>query len=360
MMNGDSPALGTGPEPVAAGETDRLRIRELEEQVAALAHALAEKEREANGYLAACNERVGHLEAEIAALTEATIERAKQHAAEIAAYQHAYTERVGHLEGHVAALTEAAIEREKVSQDRNYQLVMIHQNLMAEFKDLDSNFLDVYERCKTFSMTAIERLFSLHKCVEYVCAAGVAGDLAECGVWRGGSCMLMAFGLLRASDTGRRIYLYDTFAGHPPPDPAKDVDLWGNRGIDDWRAQESAGTLREWGAASLAEVRENLLSTCYPEDRLIFVEGMVETTLPATAPEKLALLRLDSDWYESTRVALRHLYPRLAEGGVLIIDDYGHYRGQRQAVDEYFAEIGERPLLHRIDYSCRVMVKRSA
>jgi hypothetical protein len=84
---------------------------------------------------------------------------------------------------------------------------------------------------------------------------------------------------------------------------------------------------------------------------------MVEETLAHELPDRLALLRLDTDWYESTRVALARLYPRLSPGGVLIIDDYGHYRGQRQAVDEYFDATAERPLLHRIDYSCRVAVK---
>src|SRR5262249_18549246 len=148
----------------------------------------------------------------------------------------------------------------------------------------------LYERCKRFTMTSMERLYSLHKCIEYVGAARIGGDLAECGVWRGGSCMLMALGLLRADDTGRRIYMYDTFEGHPPPDPEKDADLWGNRGIDEWYRQKKAGTLGEWGAASMAEVRENLLSTGYAESSLVFVRGMIETTVPGNIPNKLALL----------------------------------------------------------------------
>jgi hypothetical protein len=85
---------------------------------------------------------------------------------------------------------------------------------------------------------------------------------------------------------------------------------------------------------------------------------MVEDTIPKNVPDSLAILRLDTDWYESTKVALVHFYPRLVSGGVMIVDDYGHYRGQRQAVDEYLRELGESPLLHRVDYSCRVMVKR--
>ena len=326
------------------------RVGELEAEVAALTEAVIERTQAAREG----SDRIVHLEAEVAALTEAVIEWTQ------AARER--SDRVVHLEAEVAALTAAAIQREKLLQEKgktDYQILMIHQNLLVEFKDIEPDFLALYERCKPFTMTSLERLYSLHKCAEYIAAAGIAGDLAECGVWRGGSCMLMALGLIRAGDTGRHIYMYDTFEGHPRPDPDKDVDLWGNRGIDEWRRQEEAGTLGEWGVASLAEVRGNLLSTGYPAERLIFVQGMVETTVPGNTPANLALLRLDTDWYESTRVALQHLYPKLAEGGVLIIDDYGHYRGQRQAVDEYFAEIGEKPLLHRIDYSCRVMVKRS-
>ena len=326
------------------------RVIYLEAEVAALTEAVIERTQAAREG----SDRIVHLEAEVAALTEAVIEWTQ------AARER--SDRVVHLEAEVAALTAAAIQREKLLQEKgktDYQILMIHQNLLVEFKDIEPDFLALYERCKPFTMTSLERLYSLHKCAEYIAAAGIAGDLAECGVWRGGSCMLMALGLIRAGDTGRHIYMYDTFEGHPRPDPDKDVDLWGNRGIDEWRRQEEAGTLGEWGVASLAEVRGNLLSTGYPAERLIFVQGMVETTVPGNTPAKLALLRLDTDWYESTRVALQHLYPKLAEGGVLIIDDYGHYRGQRQAVDEYFAEIGEKPLLHRIDYSCRVMVKRS-
>ena len=326
------------------------RVGELEAEVAALTEAVIERTQAAREG----SDRIVHLEAEVAALTEAVIEWTQ------AARER--SDRVIYLEAEVAALTAAAIQREKLLQEKgktDYQILMIHQNLLVEFKDIEPDFLALYERCKPFTMTSLERLYSLHKCAEYIAAAGIAGDLAECGVWRGGSCMLMALGLIRAGDTGRHIYMYDTFEGHPRPDPDKDVDLWGNRGIDEWRRQEEAGTLGEWGVASLAEVRGNLLSTGYPAERLIFVQGMVETTVPGNTPANLALLRLDTDWYDSTRVALRHLYPKLVQGGVLIIDDYGHYRGQRQAVDEYFAEIGEKPLLHRIDYSCRVIVRAS-
>jgi hypothetical protein len=100
-----------------------------------------------------------------------------------------------------------------------------------------------------------------------------------------------------------------------------------------------------------------VLATGYPAERVHLVRGPVEETLPAAAPERLALLRLDTDWYASTRHELEHLYPRLVDGGVLIVDDYGHWQGARQAVDEYFAGTAPPPLLHRIDYTARIGVK---
>ena len=239
--------------------------------------------------------------------------------------------------------------------ETDFQLLMLQQEQLAKFRDLDPEFLALYEACRQFTMTSMARLYSLYQCVEYISGSGIAGDLAECGVWRGGSCMLMAHVLLRKRDTERMIYLYDTYEGHPRPDPDKDIDLWGNRAFAEWQQREAQGM--EWGAASLDEVRTNLLSSGYPVDRLAFVKGKVEDTIASNQPTRLALLRLDTDWYNSTKIALEHLYPRIVEGGILIVDDYGHYQGQRQAVDEYFGSIGRKPLLHRIDYSCRVMVK---
>jgi O-methyltransferase len=256
---------------------------------------------------------------------------------------------------------EAAVAREQKLQkptDLDYQILMIHQQLLAEFTDTEPKFREIYERCKPFTMIAIERLYSLYKSVEYVAAAQIPGDLVECGVWRGGSCMLIAATLLSVGESGRRISMFDTFEGHPAPDPERDIDLWGNRAYDDWRHHTHDGQVKGWGLASLDEVRRNLESTGYPDALLCYVKGMVEETAQHNIPERLSLLRLDTDWYASTRAALIHLYPRLVSGGVLILDDYGHYQGQRQAVLEYFSDTSEPLLFHRIDYSCRIAVKR--
>jgi hypothetical protein len=115
--------------------------------------------------------------------------------------------------------------------------------------------------------------------------------------------------------------------------------------------------VNSWHYVPVEEVRAAVLSTGYPAERVHMVEGKVEDTLPGAAPERIAVLRLDTDWYASTKHEMEQLYPRLSPGGVLILDDYGHYEGARQAVDEYFAEHGGRPLLSRVDYTGRVGVK---
>jgi O-methyltransferase len=120
-------------------------------------------------------------------------------------------------------------------------------------------------------------------------------------------------------------------------------------------AQLAADDHNEWCYASLDDVRRNLLSTGYPVEKCHFIIGDVLQTLPAAGPSQIALLRLDTDWYASTRHELTHLYPRISKSGVLIIDDYGHWNGCRQAVDEYFRE--QPVLMSRIDYSGRMLVR---
>lgn len=212
--------------------------------------------------------------------------------------------------------------------------------------DFTDEHIDIITRVRPFTMTSNERLFGLIEAVKYIAAAGIPGDLAECGVYKGGSVMAMALTLLRANRIDRHLYLYDTFSGMTAPTDA-DVDFRG-RPAESWQT---------WAIAPLAGVQAALRSTGYPSEQLHFVEGKVEETIPAQAPPTLSLLRLDTDWFESTRHELVHLFPRLAPGGVLIVDDYGQYRGSRKAVDEYFSGIGVPVLLHRMDFSGRICVK---
>jgi hypothetical protein len=191
--------------------------------------------------------------------------------------------------------------------------------------------------------------------VQYVSRARIDGDILECGVWRGGSMMLVAKVLGQLGDARRTLHLFDTYEGHPKPGHPLDVDMWGNRALDEWREFRKTDETSDWARVSIEEVRANMQSTGYPMDRVRLVKGMVEKTAAPNAPEKLSLLRLDTDWYASAKVSLEVFWPRLVVGGVLLVDDYGHYKGQRQAVDEFF--VGNPQLLHRIDYSCRAVVK---
>jgi hypothetical protein len=187
------------------------------------------------------------------------------------------------------------------------------------------------------------------------------GAFAECGVWRGGSVLAMILTLQDMGAPPRDVHLYDTFEGMTEPTEV-DVSALDGSALEIWSEARTDGT-RAWpemfgpGVFDEDSVRETLLTAGYPEERIHIVKGRVEDTIPAQAPDAIALLRLDTDWYESTRHELRELYPRLADGGVLIIDDYGHWEGARRAVDEYFSEHAPPVLLNRIDYTGRVAIK---
>jgi hypothetical protein len=214
----------------------------------------------------------------------------------------------------------------------------------------------IIDRISDYTMTSLERKIALIQATRYLTRHNVEGCIIECGVWRGGSSMAAALTLIQEGDTSRDVYLFDTFEGMPPP---KDVD----RTVDGTLAQthldrdpDKAGWV--WAVAGIDDVRRNMGSTGYPQDRVKYVKGPVEATIPSNAPaEPIALLRLDTDWYESTKHELTHLFPRLSEGGVLIIDDYGHWEGARKAVDEYFTALGRPYFLHRVDYTGRLLVK---
>lgn len=211
-------------------------------------------------------------------------------------------------------------------------------------------------------MTGPIRLLALVDAVRYCVARNVPGAFAECGVWRGGSVLAMILTLQDLGRADRDIYLYDTFEGMTEPSQ-HDVSKFEAPALTAWTKAERGDELPEWGhllvPGTFTEdaVRAVLTDTGYPADRLHFVRGPVEQTLPHHAPESLALLRLDTDWYESTRHELVHLFPRLEPGGVLIVDDYGHWEGARRAVDEYLEMSNQPLLLHRIDYAARAAVK---
>ena len=247
-------------------------------------------------------------------------------------------------------------EKEMISylEDQGYGVIPPQQ-----FRsDIGKDFIELWNRVAAFTMTSMERGFALYNAAKYVSDRGIPGDFAECGVWKGGSCMLMALALLETGTSDRRIWLYDTFTGMPEPGD-NDRVAWNDSSVRLKWEEDRLGIKDNFGswAVGLNEVRTNIESTDYPGSCFEFVKGPVEETLCEKRPASISLLRLDTDWYESTKAELEILYPLLSPGGVLIIDDYGHFTGARKAVDEYFDSIRPAPLLNRIDYTGRICVK---
>jgi O-methyltransferase len=220
--------------------------------------------------------------------------------------------------------------------------------------DFDQADVELWRRVAPYTMTTPGKIAALARAIEYVVSRPVDGALVECGVWRGGSMMAIALTLLRLGDTDRDLYLFDTFEGMTEPGN-EDVKQSGEHASEILRREDRESPF--WAIASIDEVRKAVLGVGYPKERIHFVKGTVETTLPENAPAQVALLRLDTDWYSSTKHELIHLFPRLSRGGVLIIDDYAYWRGARQAVDEYIRENELTLLLIRIDHGARVAVK---
>lgn len=168
--------------------------------------------------------------------------------------------------------------------------------------------------------------------------------------------MAAALTLIECGDKTRELFLFDTFEGMPP---ATDCDLR----FDDVPANELlAGRAKtkddKYVAFSpLEDARANVLETGYSTELIHFIKGKVELTIPKASPGQIAILRLDTDWYESTIHELNHLYPLVSPGGVVIIDDYGFWKGARKAVDEYWNGLFPKPLLCRIDETGRLCIK---
>jgi O-methyltransferase len=230
--------------------------------------------------------------------------------------------------------------------------------LEGAYPDLDREFSAIYRGSVEYTASSVERMYALYQAIVYLHSRRVPGDIVECGVWRGGNCLLAARTLMLLGDTSRRIWLYDTFSGMTEP-TSRDRDVYGGKALDmreRTHTEEGRPTPFQF-VASLEDVKANMATTGFPEERLVYVEGPVEETLPECRPDEVALLRLDTDWFESTLHSLRHLYPRLSRGGVLISDDYGDWPGVREAIDGYLAENDERLLLNRIDNTGRIALK---
>ena len=227
------------------------------------------------------------------------------------------------------------------------------EKLRAQIPDATDHQVQIVNAVRELTMTSPERILAVCNAVEYLAKNKIVGDFVECGVWRGGSMAAAAKTLVHVGTTDRQLWMYDTYDGMSEP-TEEDVDYLGHTAEKLLNEQDRDDAMSVWCCSPLDQVKQTMTQTEYPIDQVRFIEGKVEDTLPHTTPEKIAMLRLDTDWYESTRCELEHLFPKLVPGGVLIVDDYGHWEGCRRAVDEYFQKNKIPMLLNRIDYTGRI------
>jgi O-methyltransferase len=243
--------------------------------------------------------------------------------------------------------------------------IKLHSGVEKVYRDIlpnenpdDKAFVKMLREISPYTMTlnfGVEAPYALFQQVKYLVHNRIPGDIVECGVWRGGSMMLISYALQYFGDTSRQLYLYDTFAGMTEPDDI-DISMDGERMKSVWLDAKNKNLAIGHGGR-VEYVKHNMLETGYPEEQMHFIVGDVLQTIPAQIPSSIACLRLDTDWYKSTRHELEHLYDLIVPHGVLIIDDYGWCKGARQATDEFIQNQSFRPMMHRVDETVRIIIK---
>lgn len=222
-------------------------------------------------------------------------------------------------------------------------------NFPVEFGDFEKRLIEQI-RNNALTMVSDERLFSTIAATKYAIESGIKGDFVECGVWRGGNAFAAA-SIFQHYKSDKKVYLYDTFSAfYDIAETKSDVDdPYHIPGIE---RQSLVNTMGD----SFDDVKNRFKK--YGLDGIcIFVKGDVaKTLLSDNKPLKISVLRLDTDWYNSTLAELVNLYPRVSIGGVLMIDDYGHCESARKATDDYF-EGKRKPLFQYIDYTGRLSIK---
>lgn len=208
-------------------------------------------------------------------------------------------------------------------------------------------------------MGSRERLIATIKACKHAVLAQIDGDFVECGVWRGGNSIAAKL-TFENYGSDKKVWLFDTFTGMTPPTEA-DTTRFSDQTAEERFQEAQRASYNDWCFASLADVRANFEAAGADLSGVRFVVGDVTHTMAdkQNLPQAISVLRLDTDFYVSTKTELEVLYPRLSVGGSLLIDDFGHWDGARRAVEEYFDALpaGSRPLLHFTDYSGRMGVK---
>ena len=208
-----------------------------------------------------------------------------------------------------------------------------------------------------FSMQSQERIWSIIQSTKYIVANDIKGSFVECGVYKGGTAIAIARTLASMGVNDRQIWLFDTYQGMTNP-----TDLDSHSGSKTLAAELLSATPKGdgeniWASASLNSVQQAVKEVDYPFSLFEFVVGDVLETLTKNIPSEIAFLRLDTDWYESTKFELQKLEPTVVNQGVIIIDDYGHWSGAQQAVEEYLSEKNLAALLNYLDYTGRMWIE---
>jgi len=229
---------------------------------------------------------------------------------------------------------------------------------VERFSPLQKNYENIIKFVRPYTLTTRYTIAVLLDSVNYIIKNKIEGDIVECGVWRGGSIMAITKMLIDLKNNSKEIYLFDTFEGMTKPNEEVDIDTRGNSMLEQFEKMKITEDSSSWMRSSLLEVKKAVYSTGYDKEKFHFIKGKVEDTLPKNAPEKISLLRLDTDWYKSTKHEMINLFPRLSKGGIIIIDDYGSHLGSKKAVDEYLSENNILLFLSRISsFGARLGIK---
>jgi O-methyltransferase len=243
-----------------------------------------------------------------------------------------------------------------ISKRFGYRLIKIqkNKNWTEDFVGISQFEKKTLETCSNFSMTGFDRMFFLIKAIKQILINNVEGDFVECGVWKGGNLILFQKLIEKFNIKSKKIFAYDTFEGMTIPG---DSDF----SINNEKATNMMKNFKKKNnnfKCELDDVKYNYYKHTKKNNNLVLIKGNVEKTLKIkkNLPKKISILRLDTDWYKSTKIELETLFPLLSKNGILIIDDYGYWKGSRKAVDDYFKK--KLVNLFKIDFTSRYLFKR--
>lgn len=239
----------------------------------------------------------------------------------------------------------------------NWELKKVYpNNFPVEFTKQDVEILK-YVNSKDITMIGIPRMIANVKAAKYVVENNIKGDFVECGVWRGGSTLLVKL-IFEEYNHDSNVWLFDTFQGFTPPSEIDTNSISGTKAIEKFKLNQREDH-NEWCYSPIEEVKKNFIDANVNMQQVKFIVGDVMKTIPENKDKigDISFLRLDTDWYESTKTELVNLYPQITKNGFLIIDDYGHWKGSQKATDEYFLSFKNKPFMSIIDNSSRLIIK---